>query len=92
MTVPVFHEQENDCVVESLDLSDDEDLQQSLDLHGLIISSQTEVQPIKTADEVISEIEEMMQVSPDIFWDYDWIMHRSAFYMWWRWVDLKSGI
>lgn len=62
----LFYKQENDCVVECLDLSDDEDLQQSLDLHGLIISSQAEVQPIKTADEVISEIEEMMQVSPEM--------------------------
>lgn len=48
---------------DNLDLSDDEELQQCMDLHALILSSELEVQPMKTADEVINEIEEMMDVS-----------------------------
>lgn len=45
---------------DNLDLSDDEELQQCMDLHALILSSEWEVQPMTTADEVINEIEEMM--------------------------------
>lgn len=45
---------------DNLDLSDDEELKQCMDLHGLILNSECDVQPIKSADEVISEIEEMM--------------------------------
>lgn len=45
-----------------LDISDDEDLQQSFDLHSLIISSLHQ-EPMFTADEVISEIEGMLDVT-----------------------------
>ena len=44
-----------------VDLSDDDDLQQALDLHSLIISSQQD-DPVMTVDDVINEIEGMMEV------------------------------
>ena len=46
-----------------LDLSDDEELQQSMDLHSLIVSCTHEEEPLATVDQVISEIEEMMEVN-----------------------------
>lgn len=47
-----------------LDLSDDEDLAQAFDMHSLIVSSlhPEEEDKILTADEVISEIDDMMKV------------------------------
>ncbi|KAG7331842.1 hypothetical protein KOW79_005811 [Hemibagrus wyckioides] len=51
-----------DCV--NLDLSDDEELREQMDLHSIIVSCVTE-EPLFTAEQVISEIEEMMQESPD---------------------------
>ena len=47
-----------------LDLSDDEELTQSFDIHSLIISS-LQQEPMFTADEVIDEIEGMMEDSDD---------------------------
>ncbi|RUS85081.1 hypothetical protein EGW08_007175, partial [Elysia chlorotica] len=48
----------------SLDLSDDEDLAQAFDMHSLIVSSlhPEEEDKVLTADEVISEIDDMMKV------------------------------
>lgn len=45
-----------------LDLSDDEELQQSMDLHSLITTCDHEEEPLANVDQVISEIEEMMEV------------------------------
>ncbi|KAJ8270538.1 hypothetical protein GJAV_G00116090 [Gymnothorax javanicus] len=48
----------------SLDASDDEELREQLDMHSIIISCINE-EPLFTAEQVIEEIEEMMQESPD---------------------------
>ncbi|KAM4772495.1 fasciculation and elongation protein zeta-2 [Rhinophrynus dorsalis] len=48
----------------NLDLSDDEELREQLDMHSIIVSCITE-EPLFTAEQVIEEIEEMMQESPD---------------------------
>ncbi|XP_066532828.1 fasciculation and elongation protein zeta-2 isoform X2 [Hoplias malabaricus] len=48
----------------NLDLSDDEELREQMDLHSIIISCVNE-EPLFTAEQVIEEIEEMMQESPD---------------------------
>ncbi|KAM9316009.1 fasciculation and elongation protein zeta-2 [Gastrophryne carolinensis] len=48
----------------NLDLSDDEELREQLDMHSIIVSCINE-EPLFTADQVIEEIEEMMQESPD---------------------------
>ncbi|XP_077200077.1 fasciculation and elongation protein zeta-2 isoform X3 [Paroedura picta] len=48
----------------NLDLSDDEELREQLDMHSIIVSCINE-EPIFTAEQVIEEIEEMMQESPD---------------------------
>jgi len=46
-----------------IDLSDDEDLQQAMDLHRIIVNSADDLDdPVISADQAISEIEEMMQV------------------------------
>uniref|UniRef100_A0A8C5NF84 Fasciculation and elongation protein zeta-2-like n=1 Tax=Gouania willdenowi TaxID=441366 RepID=A0A8C5NF84_GOUWI len=49
---------------QSLDLSDDEELREQMDMHSIIVSSIHE-EPLFTAEQVIEEIEEMMQESPD---------------------------
>ncbi|CAL1586292.1 unnamed protein product [Knipowitschia caucasica] len=49
---------------QSLDLSDDEDLREQMDMHSIIVSTISD-EPLFTADQVIEEIEEMMQESPD---------------------------
>uniref|UniRef100_G3UKM2 Fasciculation and elongation protein zeta 2 n=1 Tax=Loxodonta africana TaxID=9785 RepID=G3UKM2_LOXAF len=46
------------------DTSDDEELREQLDMHSIIVSCVSE-EPLFTADQVIEEIEEMMQESPD---------------------------
>lgn len=52
-----------------LELSEDEELLQSLDLHSMILSSRSHHDvddmdtPVVTADEVIEELDEMFQVS-----------------------------
>ncbi|KAL7987499.1 hypothetical protein Chor_006418 [Crotalus horridus] len=48
----------------NLDLSDDEELRDQLDMHSIIVSCINE-EPLFTAEQVIEEIEEMMQESPD---------------------------
>ncbi|XP_042346270.1 fasciculation and elongation protein zeta-2 isoform X2 [Plectropomus leopardus] len=47
------------------ELSDDEELREQLDMHSIIVSSLAE-EPLFTAEQVIEEIEEMMQDSPDM--------------------------
>ncbi|XP_070823239.1 fasciculation and elongation protein zeta-2 isoform X1 [Chaetodon trifascialis] len=47
------------------DLSDDEELREQLDMHSIIVSCLAE-EPLFTAEQVIEEIEEMMQDSPDM--------------------------
>ncbi|XP_047454348.1 fasciculation and elongation protein zeta-2 [Mugil cephalus] len=47
------------------ELSDDEELREQLDMHTIIVSSLAE-EPLFTAEQVIEEIEEMMQDSPDM--------------------------
>ncbi|KAG8504796.1 Fasciculation and elongation protein zeta-2, partial [Galemys pyrenaicus] len=46
------------------DTSDDEELREQLDMHSIIVSCVND-EPLFTADQVIEEIEEMMQESPD---------------------------
>nr|XP_044993219.1 fasciculation and elongation protein zeta-2 [Jaculus jaculus] len=46
------------------DASDEEELREQLDMHSIIVSCVHE-EPLLTADQVIEEIEEMMQESPD---------------------------
>ncbi|KAM9154474.1 fasciculation and elongation protein zeta-2 [Pangshura tecta] len=48
----------------NLDLSDDEELREQLDMHSIIVSCISD-EPLFTAEQVIEEIEEMMQESPD---------------------------
>ncbi|XP_005160922.1 uncharacterized protein isoform X1 [Danio rerio] len=50
--------------VNNLDLSDDEELRDQMDMHTIIISCVNE-EPLFTAEQVIEEIEEIMQESPD---------------------------
>ncbi|XP_068999245.1 fasciculation and elongation protein zeta-2 isoform X1 [Embiotoca jacksoni] len=63
--VPTVNLQEkprkNDVTAE---LSDDEELREQLDMHSIIVSCLAE-EPLFTAEQVIEEIEEMMQDSPD---------------------------
>ncbi|CAK6967552.1 fasciculation and elongation protein zeta-2 [Scomber scombrus] len=47
------------------ELSDDEELREQLDMHSIIVSCLAE-EPLFTAEQVIEEIEEMMQDSPDM--------------------------
>ncbi|XP_033497610.1 fasciculation and elongation protein zeta-2 isoform X2 [Epinephelus lanceolatus] len=47
------------------ELSDDEELREQLDMHSIIVSSLAD-EPLFTAEQVIEEIEEMMQDSPDM--------------------------
>nr|KAF6328776.1 fasciculation and elongation protein zeta 2 [Pipistrellus kuhlii] len=47
-----------------LDPSDEEELREQLDMHSIIVSCVND-EPLFTADQVIEEIEEMMQESPD---------------------------
>ncbi|XP_041106690.1 fasciculation and elongation protein zeta-2-like isoform X1 [Polyodon spathula] len=49
----------------NLDLSDDEELREQLDMHSIIVSCIND-EPLFTAEQVIEEIEEMMQESPDL--------------------------
>uniref|UniRef100_A0A3Q2YWJ4 Fasciculation and elongation protein zeta 2b n=1 Tax=Hippocampus comes TaxID=109280 RepID=A0A3Q2YWJ4_HIPCM len=52
----------------SLDLSDDEELREQMDMHSIIVSCIND-EPLFTAEQVIEEIEEMMQESPDPYDD-----------------------
>ncbi|XP_056119092.1 fasciculation and elongation protein zeta-2 isoform X1 [Rhinichthys klamathensis goyatoka] len=49
----------------NLDLSDDEELREQMDMHSIIVSSIIE-EPLLTAEQVIEEIEELMQDSPEM--------------------------
>ncbi|XP_076827777.1 fasciculation and elongation protein zeta-2 isoform X3 [Brachyhypopomus gauderio] len=49
----------------NLDVSDDEDLREQMDMHSIVVSCINE-EPLFTAEQVIEEIEEMMQYSPDL--------------------------
>ncbi|XP_053183551.1 fasciculation and elongation protein zeta-2 [Scomber japonicus] len=49
----------------TVELSDDEELREQLDMHSIIVSCLAE-EPLFTAEQVIEEIEEMMQDSPDM--------------------------
>ncbi|KAL6488824.1 hypothetical protein MHYP_G00025650 [Metynnis hypsauchen] len=49
----------------NLDVSDDEELREQMDMHSIIVSCINE-EPLFTAEQVIEEIEEMMQDSPDM--------------------------
>ncbi|XP_048008983.1 fasciculation and elongation protein zeta-2 isoform X2 [Megalobrama amblycephala] len=49
----------------NLDLSDDEDLREQMDTHSIIVSCINE-EPLLTAEQVIEEIEELMQDSPEM--------------------------
>ncbi|KAM6954637.1 fasciculation and elongation protein zeta-2 [Aplochiton taeniatus] len=49
----------------SLDMSDDEELRDQMDMHSIIVSCIND-EPLFTAEQVIEEIEEMMQESPDL--------------------------
>ncbi|XP_073702739.1 fasciculation and elongation protein zeta-2 isoform X1 [Garra rufa] len=49
----------------NLDLSDDEDLREQMDMHSIIVSCINE-EPLLTAEQVIEELEELMQDSPEI--------------------------
>ncbi|XP_026146392.1 fasciculation and elongation protein zeta-2-like isoform X1 [Carassius auratus] len=50
--------------VNDLDVSDDEELRDQMDMHTIIIACVNE-EPLFTAEQVIEEIEEIMQQSPD---------------------------
>ncbi|XP_034018131.1 fasciculation and elongation protein zeta-2 isoform X2 [Thalassophryne amazonica] len=49
---------------QSVDLSEDEELREQMDMHSIIVSCISD-EPLFTAEQVIEEIEEMMQESPD---------------------------
>ncbi|KAI2655769.1 Fasciculation and elongation protein zeta-2 [Labeo rohita] len=49
----------------NLDLSDDEDLREQMDMHSIIVSCIND-EPLLTAEQVIEEIEELMQDSPEM--------------------------
>uniref|UniRef100_A0A3B1JP55 Fasciculation and elongation protein zeta 2 n=1 Tax=Astyanax mexicanus TaxID=7994 RepID=A0A3B1JP55_ASTMX len=49
----------------NLDVSDDEEMREQMDMHSIIVSCINE-EPLFTAEQVIEEIEEMMQDSPDM--------------------------
>ncbi|KAM5164539.1 fasciculation and elongation protein zeta-2 [Mantella aurantiaca] len=61
-TLNLMEKATNDSL--NLDLSDDEELREQLDMHSIIVSCINE-EPLFTAEQVIEEIEEMMQESPD---------------------------
>ncbi|XP_039604328.1 fasciculation and elongation protein zeta-2-like isoform X2 [Polypterus senegalus] len=61
-TLNLMEKGKNDNI--NLDLSDDEELREQLDMHSIIVSCIND-EPLFTAEQVIEEIEEMMQESPD---------------------------
>ncbi|XP_062415718.1 fasciculation and elongation protein zeta-2 isoform X2 [Pungitius pungitius] len=62
--LPTLNISEHETNNQSLDLSDDEELREQMDMHSIIVSCISD-EPLFTADQVIEEIEEMMQESPD---------------------------
>ncbi|KAM9852149.1 fasciculation and elongation protein zeta-2 [Aulostomus maculatus] len=64
--IPTFNLEEKPRKSDILaELTDDEDLREQLDMHSIIVSSIAE-EPLYTAEQVIEEIEEMMQDSPEM--------------------------
>lgn len=64
--VPTFNLEEKPRKSDvTAELSDDEELREQLDMHSIIVSCLAE-EPLFTAEQVIEEIEEMMQDSPDM--------------------------
>lgn len=65
LNTPACNLEDQSCEKEvPIEVSDDEELREQLDMHSMIITSVTD-EPLLTADQVIEEIEEMMQESPD---------------------------
>ncbi|XP_034552903.1 fasciculation and elongation protein zeta-2 isoform X2 [Notolabrus celidotus] len=63
--IPTFNLKEKPNKTDvTAELSDDEELREQLDMHSIIVSSLAE-EPLFTAEQVIEEIEEMMQDSPE---------------------------
>ncbi|XP_044062980.1 fasciculation and elongation protein zeta-2 isoform X2 [Siniperca chuatsi] len=63
--IPTFNLEEKPRKTDvTVELSDDEELREQLDMHSIIVSCLAE-EPLFTAEQVIEEIEEMMQDSPD---------------------------
>ncbi|XP_026225694.1 fasciculation and elongation protein zeta-2 isoform X2 [Anabas testudineus] len=63
--IPTFNVEEKPRKADvTAELSDDEELREQLDMHSIIVSCLAE-EPLFTAEQVIEEIEEMMQDSPD---------------------------
>ena len=71
------------CRSPELDLSDDEELSQTFDMHSLIISS-LQQEPLFTADDVITEIEGMMEVGLEAIRNVVYIVRwkRSMCHYW----------
>ncbi|KAF1387692.1 hypothetical protein PFLUV_G00082600 [Perca fluviatilis] len=64
--IPTFNLEEKPRKTDvTAELSDDEELREQLDMHSIIVSCLAE-EPLFTAEQVIEEIEEMMQDSPDM--------------------------
>ncbi|XP_029958622.1 fasciculation and elongation protein zeta-2 isoform X2 [Salarias fasciatus] len=63
--VPAIHQEKQPTNPDvATEPSDDEELREQLDMHSIIVSCLAE-EPLFTAEQVIEEIEEMMQDSPD---------------------------
>ncbi|XP_060937734.1 fasciculation and elongation protein zeta-2 [Limanda limanda] len=64
--IPTFNLEEKPRKTDvTAELSDDEELREQLDMHTIIVSCLAD-EPLYTAEQVIEEIEEMMQDSPDM--------------------------
>ncbi|XP_029929270.1 fasciculation and elongation protein zeta-2 isoform X2 [Myripristis murdjan] len=64
--IPMFNLEEKPRMGNvTAELSDDEELREQLDMHSIIVSCLND-EPLFTAEQVIEEIEEMMQDSPDM--------------------------
>uniref|UniRef100_A0A8D2ZKI3 Fasciculation and elongation protein zeta 2a n=1 Tax=Scophthalmus maximus TaxID=52904 RepID=A0A8D2ZKI3_SCOMX len=69
--IPTFNKEEKPRRTEvPEELSDDEELREQLDMHSIVVSCLAD-EPLFTAEQVIEEIEEMMQDSPDMEAEYD---------------------
>ncbi|KAM4633934.1 fasciculation and elongation protein zeta-2 isoform 2-T2 [Polymixia lowei] len=62
--LPTLNLRDHELDNQPLDLSDDEELREQMDMHSIIVSCIND-EPLFTAEQVIEEIEEMMQESPD---------------------------
>ncbi|TNN76297.1 Fasciculation and elongation protein zeta-2 [Liparis tanakae] len=62
--VPTFNLEKNASKTDVTELLDEEELREQLDMHSIIVSCLAE-EPLFTAEQVIEEIEEMMQDSPE---------------------------